>query len=142
MRAKVLKLNSEAAIPAYAHDGDVCFDLVSIESLSVEPQETVVVGTGIALQGEPGYELQIRPRSGMAAKHGITVLNSPATIEPTYTGEIKVIIHNTSNQTYAIKKGDRIAQATFKRYETIGFEEVDSLASSERSDGGLGSSGR
>lgn len=142
MKAKIVKLHKDACIPQYAHKGDVCFDLVSVESISVKPQATVIVSSGLAMQPEDGYELQIRPRSGMAAKHGITVLNSPATIEPTYTGEIKVIIHNTSDRVYEIRKGDRVAQATFKRYETVEFEEVDSLIESERSDGAFGSSGR
>jgi len=142
LKVKIVKLHQDATIPKYAHAGDVCFDLVSVESVEVAAGRVVVVGTGLAMQPEPGYELQIRPRSGLAAKHGITVLNSPATLEPTYTGEIKVILHNTSTDSYSVKKGDRIAQAVFKEYRPVEFTEVDKLAATERGARGPGSSGK
>lgn len=143
MRVEVKKLHPDAVIPHNALKGDVGVDLYSIEAAAIEPGERKLFGTGIALKLEAGYEMQIRPRSGLAANHGITVLNSPATIEPTYRGEIKVILINTSRELYQVSKGDRIAQAVFKRYEEgIEFTEVEELDKTHRGDGGFGHTGR
>ena len=91
---------------------------------------------------DEGYEAQIRPRSGLAANHGITVLNTPGTIDADYRGEIRVILHNTSMIPYTVEEGERIAQMVFNKVERVSFEEVDSLDNTERGDGGFGHSGK
>ena len=143
MRVEIKKLHKGAIIPHNALKGDVGVDLHSIEDGALEPGERRLFGTGIAVKLETGYEMQIRPRSGLAINHGITVLNSPATIEPTYRGEIKVILINTSDELYKVSKGDRIAQAVFKSYEdNIDFTEVEELDKTQRGDKGFGHTGR
>lgn len=142
MRVNIKKLDSRAVLPQAAHKGDVGFDLRALEGATIAAGERKLFATGLSMQPEPGWEVQIRPRSGLALKHGITVLNAPATIEPTYRGDVGVILHNTSNETYEVAAGDRIAQAVFKRYEpTIEFIEVDELEASERGEGGFGHTG-
>ena len=106
-----------------------------------EPAIPQAVPTGLAIELPPGYEAQVRPRSGLALKHAITIPNSPATIDPGYRGEIRVILLNLGKQNYAIEKGDRIAQLVIARYEAIDWEEGE-LGDSVRGAGGFGSSGR
>lgn len=116
-------------------------DLHSVEPATLAPGETRLVATGLALELPAGYEAQIRPRSGLALKHSITLPNSPATIDPGYRGEIKVILRNNGNATFQILPGERIAQMVIARYEAVEWEEGD-LAESRRGEGGFGSSGR
>jgi dUTP pyrophosphatase len=116
-------------------------DLHAVESLTIPPGAVLLVPTGIAIELPPGYEAQIRPRSGLALKHGVTLPNSPATIDPGYRGEIRVILHNFGAQAFEIKPGDRIAQMVIARYESVEWDEAD-LSESQRGDGGFGSSGR
>lgn len=142
MKLKIKKLHENAVIPKQQHEGDVGLDLVSIDSGILQPQERKLFRTGIAIQPEKGYEMQIRPRSGLALKYGITVLNSPATIEPTYRGDVGIILYNAGDQPFEVKAGDRIAQAVFKRYEEkIDIEIVDELDESVRGEKGFGSTG-
>jgi dUTP pyrophosphatase len=112
-----------------------------VESALLEPGVPRAVGTGLALEIPSGYEVQVRPRSGLALKHAITLPNSPATIDPGYRGELKVILLNLGKAPYQVHAGDRIAQIVVARYETVEWDESE-LADSVRGIGGFGSSGR
>ena len=130
-------------VPRYAHgpEEDAGMDLHSVEATTLAPGETKLVATGLAIELPAGYEAQIRPRSGLALKHAITLPNSPATIDPGYRGEIKVILRNMGVESFQILPGERIAQMVVARYEVVEWEEGD-LAESLRGEGGFGSSGR
>ena len=130
-------------VPRYAHGPleDAGMDLHSVESVTLAPGETRLVATGLAIELPSGYEAQIRPRSGLALKYSITLPNSPATIDPGYRGEIKVILLNLGREPFQIAPGERIAQMVIAKSEAIEWEEGD-LADSIRGDGGFGSSGR
>ena len=107
----------------------------------IEPQQRALIPTGLRVRLPEGYELQMRPRSGLALKKGITLLNSPGTIDADYRGEIGVILINHSGEPFTVQRGDRIAQMVLARYEKIEWEPVDSLDDSDRGDGGFGHSG-
>lgn len=143
MIIRIKKLHPEAHLPEYAHGPieDAGMDVRSVESATLEPGVARTVATGLALEIPTGYEVQIRPRSGLALKHAITLPNSPATIDPGYRGELKVIMLNLGKAAYEIHAGDRIAQIVVAKYEPVEWEESD-LAQSLRGDGGFGSSGR
>ncbi|GAB6044518.1 dUTP diphosphatase [Caminibacter profundus] len=141
MVLKIKKLNEEAKIPAYQSEEAAGFDLHSIEDVVIKPGERKLIGTGLAFEIEKGYEVQIRPRSGLAFKHGITVLNSPGTIDSDYRGEIKVLLINLGNEKFEIKKSDRIAQAIISPIIQAEIIEVDSLSDTKRGAGGFGSTG-
>lgn len=117
-------------------------DLHAVEAVTLQPGETKLVPTGLAIELLPGLEAQIRPRSGLALKHSITLPNSPATIDPGYRGEIRVILQNLGREAFEIHRGDRIAQMVIARYEAVEWAEGDDLSDSLRGDGGFGSSGR
>ena len=142
MKLKIKKLNPKAIIPAYQTKGAAGFDLHSIEDVILKPGERKLIGTGLAFEIEYGYEVQIRPRSGLAFKHGITVLNSPGTIDSDYRGEIKVLLINHSNEEFEIKKGDRIAQAIVAPVIQAEIIEVEELSETKRGEGGFGSTGK
>jgi dUTP pyrophosphatase len=130
------------SVPAYAHPGDAGADLVSAEALTLAPGERRLVGTGVAIALPDGYAGFVVPRSGLAAKHGITVVNSPGTIDAGYRGELKVILLNTdSNVPYDIAVGDRIAQLIVMPVTRAQFVPVETLPGSHRGEGGFGSSG-
>src|SRR4051794_23397619 len=116
-------------------------DIRSVESVTLEPNVPHAVSTGLSLEIPPGFEVQVRPRSGLALKHAITLPNSPATIDPGYRGELKIIMLNLGKAAYQIHAGDRIAQLVLARYEPVEWQEGD-LAESARGIGGFGSSGR
>jgi dUTP pyrophosphatase len=116
-------------------------DLRAVESAELKPGEPALVPTGLAIELPPGYEAQIRPRSGLALKHSIVLPNSPATIDPGYRGEIRVILLNLGKASYQIQQGDRIAQMVVAKYEAVDWVESD-LNDSVRGEGGFGSSGR
>ena len=137
---KFLKLHDNAVLPEKATSGASGFDLVAVEGALLQPGSRAVVRTGLAMEIPHGYEAQIRPRSGMAAKHGITVLNSPGTIDSDFRGEVKVILQN-HGPAHEIKLGDRIAQMVIQRVPQVEFEEVTSLTDTGRSTGGFGSTG-
>ncbi len=143
MRIRIKKLHPEAHLPEYAHGPleDAGMDLRSIAGAMLEPNIPQCIPTGLALEIPSGYEVQIRPRSGLALKHAITLPNSPATIDPGYRGELKVILLNLGRSVYEIHAGDRIAQMIVARYEPVEWEESE-LADSVRGEGGFGSSGR
>jgi dUTP pyrophosphatase len=116
-------------------------DLFSAEDVTLEPGSPAAIPTGLALELPSGFEAQVRPRSGLALQHAITLPNSPATIDPGYRGEIKVILLNLGRRPYLVRRGDRIAQLVVTRYEPVEWDEGE-LADSRRGEGGFGSSGR
>lgn len=135
------KLNPDAVVPARLSDGAAGFDLVSVEEVRLQTMERAIVSTGLALAVPEGYEAQVRPRSGLAAKNGITVLNSPGTIDADYRGEVKVILINFG-PVFTVAKGDRIAQLVVQRVPSLKFEEAETLPDTSRGSGGFGSTGR
>ncbi len=136
-------LHPDAILPQYAHgpEEDAGMDLHAVEDVLLEPGVPALVPTGLAIELPPGYEAQIRPRSGLALRHAITLPNAPATIDPGYRGEIRVILLNIGRAPYHVHKGDRIAQMVIARYEAIEWVEAE-LSESRRGGGGFGSSGR
>jgi dUTP pyrophosphatase len=143
MKLRIKRLSAEARLPEYAHgpEEDAGMDLCALETVALPPNEPKLVSTGLSFEIPAGYEAQIRPRSGLALKHAITLPNSPATIDPGYRGEVRVILLNLGKNEYTVQKGDRIAQLVIAKYESIECEEGD-LAGSIRGEGGFGSSGR
>ena len=143
MRIRIKKLSEDALLPSYAHgpEEDAGMDLCALKDVLLVPGESVGVPTGLAIELPAGYEAQIRPRSGLALRHAITLPNAPATIDPGYRGEIRVILLNLGSQPYQIHSGDRIAQMIISRYEAIEWEEGE-LADSLRGRDGFGSTGR
>ncbi|MDR2929850.1 MAG: dUTP diphosphatase [Propionibacteriaceae bacterium] len=135
-------LDPRADLPSYAHPGDAGADLRSSEDVVLEPGERKVVGTGISLAVPPGYAAMVYPRSGLAAKSGVTVLNSPGLIDSGYRGEIRVCLINTDpTNPVRLVRGDRIAQLVIQRVEQVQFAVVAELSDSARGVGGYGSSG-
>lgn len=141
LRVKISKINDEAVLPSYAHPGDAGMDLYSVEETEIKAGERKLIGTGIKIALENGYEAQIRPKSGLAIKEGITVLNTPGTIDAGYRGEVKVILVNLGDRAFGIKKGQKIAQMVFAKVEEAELEEVEELDETSRNDGGFGSTG-
>ena len=143
MKVKIQRLHPDATLPEYAHgaDEDAGMDLRAVTSAVLDPGVAQLVSTGLSIELPAGYEAQIRPRSGLALKHSITLPNSPATIDPGYRGEIRVILLNLGKEPYVILSGDRIAQMVVARYEAIEWDEGE-LRESLRGSGGFGSSGR
>lgn len=142
MKVKVIN-KSSFQLPQYATALSAGVDVrASIDSAIVlKPLERVLVPTGLSLEIPAGYEVQVRPRSGLAAKRGITVLNAPGTIDADYRGEVKVILVNLSNEEFVIENGERVAQLVLARHEVIEWEETDVLGESDRGEGGFGSTG-
>ena len=143
MQVKIIN-QSEHSLPAYETKFSAGMDLkANLESpLELKPLERKLISTGIFLELPEGFEAQIRPRSGMAYKHGITVLNSPGTIDADYRGEVKVIVCNVSNETFTIENGDRIAQMVVARHERVEWHEVEILEETVRGAGGFGHTGK
>ncbi|MCX8084217.1 MAG: dUTP diphosphatase [Calditerrivibrio sp.] len=136
-----IKLDTDAIIPEYATTGSSGVDVRSIESGVINPSEIKLVKTGLFLEIPEGYEAQIRPRSGLALKHGITILNSPGTIDSDYRGEVCLILANFGNEPFEYKKGDRLAQMVFTEVVRVDFELIEDLNKTERGIGGFGHSG-
>ncbi|MBR3775742.1 MAG: dUTP diphosphatase [Alistipes sp.] len=143
MKVKIVN-NSRFALPEYQTPLSAGLDIRANldESVTLGPLERAMIPTGLYVELPEGCEMQIRPRSGLAAKHGITVLNSPGTIDADYRGEIKVILVNLSNELFTIEAGERIAQMIVARYEQIEWQAVEELSSTERGAGGFGSTGK
>jgi|SRR5690349_10310499 dUTP pyrophosphatase len=143
MKVRIKRLREDAYLPDYAHgpSEDAGLDLRAVEDATLAPGVPQLVPTGLAIELPTGYEAQIRPRSGLALHHGITLPNSPATIDPGYRGEIRVILLNLGKENYVVRRGDRIAQMIIGRYETVEWQEGE-LGNSGRGTGGFGSSGR
>jgi dUTP pyrophosphatase len=131
-------------LPAYATPGSAGLDLRAhiLECVVLQPLERKLIPTGLSIELPLGFEAQIRPRSGLAYKHGLTVLNSPGTIDSDYRGEIKVLLVNLSNEAFEIQPGERIAQMVVSKHEIIEWQVSEELASSERGAGGYGSTGK
>jgi dUTP pyrophosphatase len=142
MNIKIKRIHPDAKLPVYAHGPaeDAGMDLRSVEDITILPAQTYAVATGLSIELPPGYEAQIRPRSGLAFKHSITIPNSPGTIDPAYRGEIKVILLNLGQAPFVIQPGDRIAQMVIAKYEAIHWVEEE-LSDTTRGEGGFGSSG-
>ena len=141
MILKIKKVNKEAIIPKYAHKGDAGLDLYSVEDKFLCSGDRCIIKTGIIIELPQGTEAQIRPRSGLAIKHGITLLNTPGTIDEGYRGEIGIIIINHSRDDFMITKGMRIAQMVIQKVLTVDIVEEDELTISMRGENGFGSSG-
>ncbi|MCM3884222.1 dUTP diphosphatase [Frankia sp. R82] len=138
----VRRLDPELAGPVYAQPSDAGADLVSASDVTLAPGERAVVGTGTAIALPEGYAAFVHPRSGLAARHGVTVVNAPGTVDAGYRGEIKVVLINTDlSEPVTLRRGDRIAQLVVQRVEHALFREVDELPGSVRGVGGFGSTG-
>ena len=134
---------SNNPLPEYSTPLSAGFDLrANLDNIEIlKPGERKLVGTGLFIALEPGYEAQVRPRSGLALKKGITVLNAPGTVDADYRGEVGVILYNASNEDFEIVPGERIAQMVIAKYERIDWEQVETLDETERGAGGFGHSG-
>ncbi|HUP02348.1 MAG TPA: dUTP diphosphatase [Bryobacteraceae bacterium] len=143
MRIRIQRVHPAATLPSYAHgpSEDAGMDLCAVEEITLPPGEPRLVPTGLTIELPAGMEAQVRPRSGLALKHAITMPNAPGTIDPGYRGELRVILLNLGREPYTIHVGDRIAQMVVARYEPIEWQEGD-LSDSKRGAGGFGSSGR
>ncbi len=143
MKVQIIN-KSHHALPAYATGLSAGMDLRAniTESIVLKPLQRCLVPTGLSIALPEGYEAQVRPRSGLALKKGITVLNSPGTIDADYRGEIGVILVNLSDADFVIEDGERIAQMVVARYEQVEWEAVETLSETERGEGGFGHSGR
>jgi len=129
-------------LPAYATAGAAGMDVVSAEDVTIAPGERQAVATGFAMAIPEGYEVQVRPRSGLALKHGVTCLNTPGTIDSDYRGEVKVILANLGNEPFIVARGERIAQLVPAPVQRAVLDEVESLGETARGGGGFGSTGR
>ena len=142
MIVQILRLDKNLPLPEYARPGDAGMDVYSTIDCSLAPGARAVIPTGIAIALPEGYVCLVHPRSGLAAKNGISIVNTPGTIDSGYRGEIKVILINTDqSETFEIKRGDRIAQLVFQKFESARFYEVENLPESQRGAGGFGSTG-
>jgi dUTP pyrophosphatase len=143
LQLRARKLHPDAQLPRFAHgpDEDAGMDLFAVEEAVLAPGGRASVGCGIALEIPPGYEGQVRPRSGLAAKHGVTLINAPGTIDPGYRGEVRVLMINLSREAYLVKPGERVAQLVIGAYAAPEWQWSETLDDSERSEGGFGSTG-
>ena len=142
MIVQIQRLDKDLPLPEYARPGDAGMDVYSTIDCSLAPGARAVIPTGIAIALPEGYVCLVHPRSGLAAKNGISIVNTPGTIDSGYRGEIKVILINTDqHETFEIKRGDRIAQLVFQKFESARFYEVENLPESQRGAGGFGSTG-
>ena len=137
----VKRISPSAQLPAYAHAGDAGLDLYSAVAVSLEPGESKLVGTGISIELPPNTEAQVRPRSGLALKHGLTVLNTPGTIDHGYRGEVGVILINHGPTRFDVQPGMKIAQMVIAPFVTVEVEEATELTGTSRGQGGFGSTG-
>lgn len=140
MKLKI-KLDEGAKMPTYAHLEDACCDVYANENYVLKVNEYKTISTGVHLELPMGWEVQVRSKSGMAAKHGVFVLNAPGIVDAGYTGDLGVILKNAGNEDYEIKKGDKIAQISLHEVTKIEFEIADSLCDSARGEKGFGSTG-
>ncbi|MFC5178776.1 dUTP diphosphatase [Nocardioides taihuensis] len=142
LQVAVLRLDPDLPLPAYAHPGDAGADLVTAVDVSLAPGERALVPTGVALALPAGYVGLVHPRSGLAARHGLSIVNTPGTIDAGYRGEIKVLLVNHDrHEPIELRRGDRVAQLVVQRYEHVAFHEVEALPDSVRGAGGYGSTG-
>lgn len=138
----VRRLDPSVPLPTYAHPGDAGADLVTTEDVELAPGERVLVGTGLAVALPDGYAAFVQPRSGLAHRLGVSIVNSPGTVDAGYRGEIKVLLVNHDpRETAVLRRGDRVAQLVIQRVERARFHEVERLPGSARGEGGYGSTG-
>ncbi len=143
VRFRRLASNPDLPLPERATDHAAGYDVRSAEaSVNLDPGEIRLVGTGLVMELPEGLECQVRPRSGLALRHGITLPNAPGTIDPDYRGELRVVLQNAGTEPVTLERGERIAQLVFARFEAPIVEEVDEVSSTERGEGGFGSTGR
>ena len=144
MKVLVKKLDPTVILPSYKTKGASGMDLLAFieNSINIKPQTSELISTGLSVAFSEGYEIQIRPRSGLAAKNNISVLNTPGTIDSDYRGELKIIIYNHGNEDFVIKNGDRIAQMVLVPIVKMEFEETNDLPETIRGEGGFGSTGK
>lgn len=135
------KLHPEAQMPTFESDGAAAADVRSVEDVTIPPGATIMVKLGFALEIPEGYEIQVRPRSGLAAKYGITILNSPGTIDSDYRGENCVILTNLNSASFTVEVGDRIAQFALRQVPLCRFVQEDELSETKRGASGFGSTG-
>lgn len=135
------RIHPEAVLPAYAHESDAGMDIRSVAEVVIPARGRALVPTGLVVLLPPNYEAQVRPRSGLALKSGITVLNTPGTIDAGYRGEIGVILFNTTDTDFAVHKGDRVAQIVIAPVTRVEVVETDSVEETDRGAGGFGSTG-
>ena len=141
MKLRVKKLREDAVVPHYAHPGDAGLDLFACDGLTLEPGASAIIKTGIAIELPPDTEGQVRPRSGLAAKHQISVLNTPGTIDEGYRGEVGVILMNFGSRPFEVEPGAKIAQLVIKPVIRVEIESVAELSDTRRGEGGFGSTG-
>jgi len=141
LKVLVKKLDDGVKMPSYAHDGDSGVDLYANQEVKMEPGAIALVPTGIKIAIPLGFEAQVRPKSGLALNHGITVLNTPGTIDAGYRGEVGVIVVNHGKKAFTIEKGKKIAQMVFNKVEKAALEEVEELNETSRNTSGFGSTG-
>lgn len=137
----LIQKEKDTKMPGYAYKGDAGADLYAAEEYVLRPMQRALISTGVRISIPEGYEAQIRPRSGLAINHGISMVNAPGTIDSTFRGELKVILINFGDQDFNVKKGDRIAQMILNKVEKFEFEEVSVLDETERNENGYGSTG-
>ncbi|MEU6779666.1 dUTP diphosphatase [Nonomuraea angiospora] len=139
----IQRLDAGLPMPSYAHAGDAGADLYAAEDVELLPGERAVIGTGVAIALPDGYAAFVHPRSGLAAKHGVTLVNAPGTVDAGYRGEIRVTLINTdAKESFRLQRGDRVAQLVVQRVERAAFYEVERLPGSVRGANGFGSTGR
>lgn len=142
LEIQVLRLDPDLPLPAYAHPGDAGADLVTTVDVVLAPGERMLVPTGVAIALPDGFVALVHPRSGLAARHGLSIVNTPGTVDAGYRGEIKVLLVNHDpREPIELRRGDRIAQLVVQRFERAAFVEVDRLPESARGAGGYGSTG-
>lgn len=141
MTLRFKKIHPDAALPSYAHASDAGMDVRSVEDVTVPAKGRVLVHTGLVMLLPPMFEAQVRPRSGLALKHGITVLNTPGTIDAGYRGEVGVILANFGDSDFEVRKGDKIAQIVVAPVLQAQIEEADVIDETDRGSGGFGSTG-
>lgn len=141
MILKIKKIHKDAILPSYAHKGDAGLDLYSVEEKIIENGSSALIKTGIKIELPEGTEAQVRPRSGLALKNAITVLNSPGTIDEGYRGEVGVILINHGKEIFKVEKGMKIAQMVIQKVVKAEIVEVEDLSDTSRSEGGFGSTG-
>ncbi len=142
VKIKIQKIRENAIIPKYAHKGDVGMDLYSTISVRIKPGHRALIPSGLKIALPKGYESQIRPKSGLALKEGVTVLNSPGTIEAEYRGEYGIVLINHSSKDVLVEEGQKVAQLVVKKVETVTVGVVESLDKTARGAGGFGSTGK
>lgn len=139
---KIQKVSREATLPQYEHEGDSGMDVTSVVSATIKPTESRLIRTGLKIEVPAGYEVQVRPRSGLALRHAVTVLNTPGTIDSSYRGEIGVILVNHGKEDFVVTIGMKVAQLVVQQVVKATIVEESSLSNTTRNTGGFGSTGR